>query len=184
MADLWDLFPAAFLLAWAAYNWVCYKYPGAVPNPFGLPEEGAWEPDEDGEDESMTGGEYIIAKDEDTFSEFEPHEGAVAQLGLDRRNTEERERFDVKDVPLSRNERSILRRAVAEYLDKAGQIRGCPEAEGWLRAVWWVLVDLDEAKHLEELAEEAPEPINHEAWREEVMERTGEDPVTGTEVDP
>jgi hypothetical protein len=125
VADLWDLFPAAFLLAWAAYNWVCYKYPGAVPNPFGLPEEGEWEPDEDGEDESMTGGEYVIAKDEDTFSEFEPHEGAVAQLGLDRRDTEERERFDVKDVPLSRNERSILRRAVAEYLDKAGQIRGC-----------------------------------------------------------
>lgn len=185
MGDLWDLFPAVFLLSWAAYNYAAYKWPHRLPNPFGLAAPGEWQDVDAGEDEeeSMTGGEYVIAKDEETFSEFEPHEGALAQLGLDRRDTEERERYDVKDVPLTRNERSILRRAVGEYLDKAGQIRGCPEAEGWLRAVWWVLVDLDEAKHLDELSEEAPEPINHEAWRTEVMERTGEDPVTGTEVD-
>jgi len=187
VGDLWDLFPAVFLLAWAAYNWVCYKYPESVPNPFGLNAHRLGEDTStDEEDESMSreyDGTWSWVVATDNFDEYEEHGGAVAQLGLDRADPEEREEFDVKDVPLTRNERSILRRAVEEYLDKAGQIRGMPEAEGWLRAVWWVLVDLDEAKHLDELAEDSPDVVDHEAWREEVQERTGTDPVTGVEVE-
>jgi len=175
-----DLLPPVFILAWAAYNWVCYKYPERVPNPFGLNAHRLDDEDTSTEDESMS-REYVVATD--NFEEYEPHGGAVAQLGLDRADPEERAPHKVKDVPLTVNERSILRRAIEEYLDKAGQIRGMPEAEGWLRACWWVLVDLDEAKHLDELSEEAPDVVDHAAWREEVQERTGTDPVTGTEVE-
>lgn len=185
-----DLLPPVFILSWAAYNWVCYKYPERVPNPFGLAAPVHDLTDEDAststEDESVSdrydgSWEWVVATD--NFDEYEDHRGAVAQLGLDRADPEERDEFDVKDVPLTRNERSILRRAIEEYLNKAGQIRGMPEAEGWLRACWWVLVDLDEAKHLDELSEDAPEVVDHEAWRKDVQERTGTDPVTGVEVD-
>lgn len=181
-----DLLPAVTLLTWAGYNWVCYKYPERVPNPFGLgahrlDKAGTSTEDEDMSDRYDGSWEWVVATD--NFDEYEDHGGAVAQLGLDRADPEEREEFGVKDVPLTRNERSILKRAIEEYLNKAGQIRGMPEAEGWLRACWWVLVDLDEAKHLEELSEEAPEVVDHEAWRKRQQERTGVDPVTGTEVE-
>jgi hypothetical protein len=105
-----------------------------------------------------------------------------AQLGLDRLDAEEQDRYTVKPVYLTRNERGAVARALREYLDKAGHIRGCPEAELWVRAAWHLMVDVDERLDSGEL--EPPERIDHESWRQDVAERTGTDSVSGTEVDP
>jgi hypothetical protein len=188
-----DLLPPVFLLGWAAYNWVCYKYPERVPNPFGL---GAHRLDAS-EDEGMTAKEeWTCPRCLTTFSAGlgEPplcgsceDEALLTgnpdhpnpQLWANRLDPEERDQFKIKPVYLTVNERQMVARALAEYLDKAGQIRGCPEAETWVRAAWAMLVDMDE--RLDEAEE--PEPIDHEAWRKDVQDRTGVDPVTGTEVE-
>lgn len=101
----------------------------------------------------------------------EPHEGARIETDWDRSDPELRERYKVKDVPLTIHQREALLHVIEEYLTKAGAARGRPEAEGWLRAAWWVLVDLEEGKDLSDV--EPPEPIDHEAWREAEQERTG-----------
>lgn len=168
----WDLFPAIFLLSWAVYNWLAYKYPRQLPNPFGV---GEWH-EVEREEAPMT---YTL---DHIPEEKEPNRSAQAQLGMDRsEGSEDWETYDIKHVPLSVHERDAIRNAIEEYLDKAGQIRGMPEAEGWVRAAWWVLVDLDESKTPDEL--DPPDPIDHQAWREAEAERTGVDPVTGTDVE-
>lgn len=143
--------------------------------PFGIGEPvDVWEKAE--EDAPMTYTLDHIPED------MEPNRSAQAQLGMDRtEGSEDWETYDIKHVPLSVHERDAIRNAIEEYLAKAGHIRGMPEAEGWVRAVWWVLVDLDERRDLDEL--EPPEPIDHQAWREDMAERTGRDPVTGQDVD-
>lgn len=197
MGDLWDLFPAVFLLSWAAYNWVAYKYPERVPNPFGLAAPGTWETAEPDEEVPVmalgTSGACIRCEREVTLTNgvlcgMCETEGLLtgdeshpnAQLGLDRLSAEGQDNFNVKPVWLTHNERSIVTRALTEYLEKAGQIRGCPEAELWVRAVLQLVHDVDEGLPDADL----PEPIDHESWRQDQMERTGTDPVTGTEVDP
>lgn len=111
-------------------------------------------------------GEYVI--DFDGFEEHEPHPWARTELGWNRADPDKREEFNVKDVPLTRLERDVLRRAIAEYLAKSGVIRGQPEAESWLRAVWWILTDLDVTKTFDEI--DAPPVANTEAV-EELVER-------------
>lgn len=171
MADLWDLFPAVFLLAWAGYNWLAYKYPTKIPNPLGVDPQLL----EDPEGRDMR--DFVLDLTEDQ----EPHEGARVETDWDRSDPELRDRYKVKDVPLTIHQRQMLLHVIEEYLTKAGAARGRPEAEGWLRAAWWILVDLEDAKDLDEV--EPPEPIDHEAWREAEAERTGTDPVTGTDVE-
>lgn len=103
--------------------------------------------------------------------EREPNRSAQANLGMDRsEGSEDWEQYNIKNVPLSVHERGAIKRALGEYLTKASQIRGAPETEGWVRAAWWVLVDLDEHKSLDEV--EPPVAIDHQAWIEAERRRT------------